>query len=249
MELTESQAEELANILLEEFNRQNNTNFEWRGSKSFPVEEPYDFKIFDGDVDLGVQHTRAVRDQEKEYIRPTRANLIIDNLLKRLNNLKGLFIYINFYNFPKDKEGVDRLAFFLYELLSHKKSDSRGKTYYFRYNYRDEVFLKDITPFVSDLEFFPTAPDKKSQIMWGCSTKEVKPLKDDEQAITEAVIKKENQYPKRVKEKIILLVDYEKFPFSDFYIQPIKTAMKGKLFREIWIVNNFATGQRAVRVK
>lgn len=234
-------------IFADQYNKDNNTNFSWDDKRSYQPEEPYDFKLFDGKKELGVQIVRAVADPDREFIRPNRATAVVEHLRKSLENadLPGLCIYLNFENPPATEEDTQRAVYWLDYFIKIKVKDST-KPCFFRYDASfDDQFLPRIRKYISDIKIIPMGVDKNQvRIIYGSSKSYPEPWLDDEQRVSIAVQKKEKKYP-----DVVLLIDSGTFPVHDLYISIIKNSMAQNKLKEVWVVDDFATHKRAVRVK
>ncbi|MBU4321235.1 MAG: hypothetical protein L6246_01175 [Thermodesulfovibrionales bacterium] len=246
-EYTFEETKRIALIFVEQYNKDNNTNFSWDDERSYQPEEPYDFKMFDGKKELGVQIVKAVADPDREFIRPNKARVVVEDLRKRLKgtNLPSLSIYLNFENPPRTEEDTQKAVWWLDYFIQEKVKDSI-KLCYFRYDASfDEQFLPKIRKFISEIEIVPIeSVENHIRIIWGCSKSYPEPWLDDEQRVLIATQKKEKKYS-----DVILLIDSGTFPIDDFYIPLIKNSIEQSKIKEIWIVNDFMTHRMTVRVK
>ena len=234
-------------IFAEQYNKDNNTIFSWDNERSYQPEEPYDFKLFYGKEELGVQIVRAVADPDREFIRPNRATAVVEQLRKSLGNadLPGLCIYLNFENPPATEEDTKKAVYWLDYFIKIKVKDSI-KPCFFRYDARlDDEILQHIRKYISDIEITPMGVDKNQvRIIYSWSKSYPEPWLNDEQRVLIAVQKKEKKYT-----DVVLLIDSGKSPVHDLYIPNIKNSMAQNKLKEVWVVDDFVTHKRAVRVK
>ena len=197
---------------------------------------------------LGIQLTKAVADPDREFIRWKKANKVIYPLKKRLEgqNLPAISIFINFENQPKTNEEISKLIFWLEHIITQKSSYSSGP-YFYTYEKRfDDQFTAQINNFVSKLTVRPIENGKPGKIsmMWMTAKEEPEPWINDEQRVMKAITNKE-----RKGLSSILLVDSGTRPIEDFYIPTIKKSATGSTIDEIWILDNFSSVRRAIKIK
>jgi hypothetical protein len=246
-EHTLEKTKEIAQIFSKQYNLENNSNYQWIDNRSYQPGEPYDFKLFDNDKEIGIQLTRAVADEVREFIRPKLAGEVIKGLLASLkqSGLPPLFIYLNFHKPPKKKEDIKEAVYWLHFFITQKTINATRANYFNYHSHFDDQFLPKIKEYVDQIEISPR-PDKQGiEIMFGWSKGFGEPWLDDEQRVLKEVKKKEIKYT-----DIILLMDSNSFPISDFYISIIKESLVNSKIKEIWLVDNFQMPKsRAVRVK
>lgn len=239
----------LATIFVDQYNINNGSNFQWSDERSYQPGEPYDFKLFQGTGELGVQVVRAVADQVREFINPKKAAAIIEPLRIELekSRLPAIFISINFHNLPQNKKGEENVIFWLQEFIRHKARISSSGSY-FSYSDDDDCYMEHIKKHVSDINIMPH-PNTEAGIgvvTFGYSESEKIPESwpNDEMRVITAVAKKENIDP-----NVIILVDSGTFPVDDFYLPLIKDGIFVSKRKEIWLVDNFTSRKRAIRIK
>lgn len=246
-EYSKEQTEQVASIFLEQYNQENGTNFIWNDDKSYQSEEPYDFKLFDNKRELGIQLIRAVDDPDREFIRPGRSNLVIDPLIKDLEeaNLPAIHVYLNFHNPPETKEDIKKAIYWLDFYIREKVSNSLGPVYFAYDPSFDDHYLPRITKYISHIRISPRkGPQGHVEMMFGWAREEPQSWTNDDKRVLNAAKKKETKYP-----EVILVIDSGHSPISDFCIPPIKDSLTKTELKEVWVVDNFATHRRAFRVK
>lgn len=250
-EHSEAETKELAEIFSQGYNKQHKTNYSWVDGKSYVGKNGIadDFVLFDGKKSLGVQLTRAVENQERDFIRHRNADRVIAMLLESLKEwgANHLYIHINFEHQPQEEEQARQLAYWLNFFIREKsKRGSRELNYYTYDASFDNQFLKRITSYVSDFRILPS-PDRDGAVVgWSTSKEYPEPHLDDEQRVTAAVAKKAERYQDK---SVTILVDAFKSPIFDFYIPLIEESVKDLKVGEVWIVENFIGNQRVIRVK
>jgi hypothetical protein len=237
----------LALIFVEEYNKDNGTNFTWIDNKSYEPGEPYDIVLFDGNEKLGLQAVRAVADSVREFKRPKWADAVVSLLVERFKAVKprhGVIIDLNFHDPPKNDKDAKTLAYWLEFLIREKLK--RERLSYYTYDARfDDHYLPHIKDYVSEIRILPDKGRGKSVcFITGASEGFPKPWLDDMQRVVIAVQSKQKKYT-----NVILLVDSSSFPVDDYDIPLIKEALAEMKFPEIWIVNNFSSNRNAIRVK
>lgn len=163
----------LANIFSSEYNKLNNTNYCWKSDKDcFEPGEPFDFRLFDGDKSIGVQVTRNVADEMREYVKPDKAGKVISIVKENLESkgYKSLQIYVNFHKPPEKDEDIKLLAFWL-EFIITEKSNEDATAFSWKLKFDD--YMKQISPYVSELEIKHTEQCN----IFGWSSFDIKPQK------------------------------------------------------------------------
>ncbi len=251
-EPSKEETQQIAKIFSEAYNLINKTNFKWESTFSYqPKSYPdCDFILIDDATKkaLGVQLTKAVADPDREFVRWKNADKVISPLKKRLEaqNLPPISIFINFENQPKTNEEISKLIFWLDHIITQKSSYSLG-SYFYTYEKRfDDQFTFKIKNFVSKLSIRPIENEKPGKInmMWMTAKEEPEPWLDDEQRAMKAIDNKE-----RKGLSSILLVDSGTRPIDDLYIPMIKKSAAGSKIDEIWILDNFSSIKRALRIR
>jgi hypothetical protein len=245
-EPTNEEKEQLATIFATAYNRENATSYKWEDEKSLTPEEPYDFRLFEGQRVLGVQMIRgAVADTDKAYARPKYATKVVDQLraVLQTREMPSVDIYLNFPNPPKKREQTDLLA---QDLADFIYTCSLKELPYFADEWsEDETFPSTIKDYVSDVSI-ASLPDGivGFRITFSWASGKLEGAFDSEQKILGAVRRKEGKY-----DQVILLIDSVSWPVEDGEIPFIRDALVGSPIKEIWVVNNFVGNQKAMRVK
>jgi hypothetical protein len=242
----------LVEIFLKEYNKQNKTSYKWLDDKSYqPKDKPYfDFIVYDGKNELGLQHINAVVDPEREFKLPKASRKVVDPLRKSLENnpnIPSLSVHLNFHNPPFKDDETSGAIFWLEYLITHKISTSLGLGYF---NYDagfDEQVLPNVRKYINDIEILPYRGKTKGKCIsisysWGKEKPESWP--NDAFRIIQAVEKKEKEC-----RDIILLIESGWSSVNEAYIPEIVERLKPKKMKEVWIIETFLGREKAVRVK
>ncbi|NTV31048.1 hypothetical protein HGA91_03690 [candidate division WWE3 bacterium] len=237
----------LAEIFAEAYNREKGTKFIWDDYRSHPSTEPADFRLYDSNMDLPVQLKRLVENEDRDFVRPKYAEKVIIQLQDKLDQrgIRGVSLHLNFENQPHSSEDIDKLAYWITELVAIKTDDALSGQYVFRFDFRhDPEILKRIEQYISDIDIV-SRPDRENVVIgWAWSQSYPEPLLDDIQRVQAQVSKVENMY-----HNVILLLDSYNRPISDKYIPWIKDSLKNTPINEVWVVDNYSSVSRAIHLK
>ncbi|MFH1827104.1 MAG: hypothetical protein ABH812_01560 [bacterium] len=138
-EPTQLQLKNIVEIFLDEYNKDNNTSFEWNKDKSY-VAKSSDKKWIDAIVydkrgnELQIQHKEVIWDIKYDKIRSGATDKIVKKLIETLSSrgLSEVTVHLNFYQknvISSDKE-IDEFCFWIAELINLKLSDGYPKSYH-----------------------------------------------------------------------------------------------------------------------
>lgn len=250
-ELHEEYAKKLVTIFLQEYNKRNKTSYSWIEGKSYqPKNKTYfDFIVFDGIKELGIQHTFAVADPEREFARPNATRKVIDALKTRLQNnprVPSIFISLNFHNPPRKTADTEEAIYWLDMFITEKVSNPISLNYYSYDSSFDDQFLPQIKKFVDDIQIKPLlSPREEKNISLGYSWSKqpAEPWMNDFGRVKLAIDKKEKECA-----DILLLIEVG-IPTADFYLKEMKEYAKTKNMKEIWIVEPYLGREKAIKIK
>jgi hypothetical protein len=250
-ELHEGYAKKLVQIFLAEYNKQNKTSFLWIEDKSYlPKDKPYfDFVVFDKDKELGIQHTFAVADSEREFARPNAASKVVNPLRKVLEEnprVPSLSLHLNFHNPPRKSEDIKEAIYWLEFFVTQKVSHPIGLSYFDYDSSFDDEYLPRIKKYIDDITIRPLLQltnEKHISIGYGWSKRIPEPWLDDAQRVSMAIDKKEKDC------KDVLLLIEVGTPSVPFYVERMKEYSKTKDMKEIWIAEPFLGKEKAERIK
>ena len=134
------QLQQIVEIFLTEFNKQNKTTFRWVKDKSYLAKSPErkwaDAVVYDENgSELEIQHKEVVWDVAYDKVRSRATDKIVKRLIQTLKD-QGLIeysIHLNFYQkqiLSTDKE-IDDFCFWVSELIRVKSYDGYPKSYHF----------------------------------------------------------------------------------------------------------------------
>jgi len=138
-EPTKSQLKNIVEIFLYEYNKANNTLFEWDENKSYVAKSAnkkwIDAIVYDKEgKELQIQHKEIIWDVKYDKIRNNITNKIVKKLRETLSNerLFELDVHLNFYQkkiISSDKD-IDEFCFWVTELINQKLGDGYPKSYH-----------------------------------------------------------------------------------------------------------------------
>lgn len=247
-----SECKAVTEIFINQYNLENSTNYAWVEGESFQPGEPADAMVKDLQTGkkLFLQLTKAIANPEREIVRWKKAEKVIWELKKKLenNNLPAISVHLNFENQPKKKEEVGGLIFWLDTIITHKVNDAINLSYFAYDKSYDSQFIKEISEYISQLIIFPIKGQKHGEVVmaWGTSKEYPEPILDDEQRMSLAIGKKSTAD----LSGHILIVDAGTMPINDYYIPVIMASLPESKAEQIWVVENFAQPhKRAIRIK
>jgi len=289
-----SQLQQIVEIFLPEFNKQNNTSYRWVKGKSY-VAKSSDKKWLDAIVfdkkgkELQIQHKEVVWDVKYDKIRSGATDKIIKKLIETLSNhgLSEITLHLNFYQknvIPSDKE-IEEFCYWVTELINLKLGDGYPKSYHlfllpktvhgywirvkstitvflrgvrdafyiaidrpnkirqqiYSYDNDDDTYLNRIKEVTSYITVFRNPGQEKPVVGWGYSEPEPRPLPHFGDVVVSEINRKVvNKY-----KDLIVLLDCNR-PVDEYDRDLILSQVKQLSFSgQIWIVENFASKQKA----
>lgn len=235
-----------AEVFAEGYNSANGTSFVWDDEKSFEPGEPFDFKLYEGKNELGVQHRRGVESEDRDFKRPKWAAQLVALLKEKFKaaGISGYDVFLILHTPVSKSDEQDKLAFYILEFVSLKIAKGKSTAIY-ELDDADDWLLVPIKQWVSQLTIHETPEHEGVSFGYGTWPKEPEPLLDDAQVVINAVNDKINKYR---DPSIILLITSVSLPFSDFYVDEIKSRLQDMPIDEVWLADMFEP-PRSFRVK
>ncbi len=232
-------------LFTDQYNQNHKTNYQI-SKNTLDDYQDYDFALYHAKEMIKVQHTFMYLDG-KDYIKDKKLNELIDKCEVELKDqIKGVFVYVNFSKFPVTNDDTKKLVFFLSGLIKDKVR--KDKETLFSYSKRNEVYLRKIDKWVDELEIIKTNHPRYS-LSFGNYISNNCLLMNEDKRFALTLLKKKKKYGCSPKDIILLVHNNSHFPVEELFLGSIRKLCNDEEYREIWLYDEFGSKFRILKMQ